>query len=64
MKKDCETCVHQDVCYRIINRGQRNPARNGYDCKHYTPIDNVDRCVCCGAPIPEGRMVCPICEGK
>lgn len=23
-------------------------------------MDN--RCVCCGAIIPEGRMVCPICE--
>ena len=22
---------------------------------------NVDRCVCCGAIIPEGRMVCPNC---
>lgn len=22
----------------------------------------MDRCVCCGAVIPEGRMVCPICE--
>ena len=21
-----------------------------------------DRCVCCGAIIPEGRMVCPNCE--
>ena len=21
-----------------------------------------NRCVCCGAVIPEGRMVCPICE--
>lgn len=21
-----------------------------------------DYCVCCGAPVPEGRMVCPICE--
>ena len=21
-----------------------------------------NRCVCCGAIIPEGRMVCPICE--
>ena len=19
-------------------------------------------CVCCGAEIPEGRMICPICE--
>ena len=23
-------------------------------------MDN--RCVCCGAIIPEGRMVCPLCE--
>ena len=23
-------------------------------------MDN--RCVCCGAVIPEGRMVCPVCE--
>lgn len=25
------------------------------------PADN--RCVCCGEIIPEGRQVCPICEG-
>jgi uncharacterized Zn finger protein (UPF0148 family) len=23
---------------------------------------DVDHCVCCGSPIPEGRQVCPICE--
>lgn len=22
----------------------------------------VDRCVCCGAIIPEGRQICPKCE--
>lgn len=22
----------------------------------------ADRCVCCGAIIPEGRQVCPVCE--
>lgn len=26
-------------------------------------IENVNRCVCCGAIIPEGRQVCPNCEG-
>ena len=26
------------------------------------PTQNADRCVCCGAIIPEGRMVCPNCE--
>ena len=25
---------------------------------------NENRCVCCGAVIPEGRMVCPDCERK
>jgi len=23
----------------------------------------ADRCVCCGAIVPEGRIICPICEG-
>jgi hypothetical protein len=22
----------------------------------------TDTCVCCGAPVPEGRQVCPMCE--
>ena len=36
--------------------------------KHYGEIVRIientkaDRCVCCGDIIPEGRMVCPICE--
>lgn len=25
-------------------------------------MENVNRCVCCNAVIPEGRQVCPICE--
>ena len=24
----------------------------------------TDTCVCCGEVIPEGRMVCPICEAE
>ena len=27
-------------------------------------IITVNRCVCCGEIIPEGRMVCPVCESK
>lgn len=27
--------------------------------KHYTDI-----CVCCGAAVPEGRMICWACEHK
>lgn len=26
------------------------------------PDRNENTCVCCGAPIPEGRLVCPLCE--
>ena len=24
----------------------------------------IDACVCCGAYVPEGRMICPQCEAK
>lgn len=25
-------------------------------------MEDTNRCVCCGAIIPEGRMACPTCE--
>lgn len=25
---------------------------------------DADRCICCGAIIPEGRWMCPSCERK
>lgn len=25
---------------------------------------DAERCVCCGTIIPEGRMICPMCEQK
>ena len=31
---------------------------------HAKPQTNADRCVCCGAEIPEGRQVCPECMEK
>lgn len=36
---------------------------------HYGDIVNLvdstaERCVCCGAVIPEGRQVCPQCESR
>lgn len=30
---------------------------------HKKRTDTADRCVCCGDAIPEGRQVCPACEG-
>lgn len=32
-----------------------------YDIQLYRP--DVNHCVCCGEIIPEGRQVCPNCEG-
>lgn len=26
-------------------------------------MPDADRCICCGEIIPEGRMICPQCEG-
>jgi hypothetical protein len=34
-----------------------------YNRKVESATDNADRCVCCGEIIPEGRQVCPKCEG-
>lgn len=31
--------------------------------KAESTYDTADRCVCCGDVIPEGRQVCPACEG-
>lgn len=27
-------------------------------------VESENRCVCCGAIIPEGRQVCPRCEAR
>lgn len=29
--------------------------------KNKPTVENADHCICCGAVIPEGRMVCPNC---
>ena len=31
------------------------------DIKKTPAAENADHCICCGAVIPEGRMVCPNC---
>jgi len=49
--------VPVSVRYREL-RGELD-AKNGV---LHVFADN--RCVCCGAIIPEGRMVCPICERR
>ena len=37
-------------------------AVKGYPQDPPRTVDNVDRCICCGEIIPEGRQVCPGCE--
>ena len=27
----------------------------------YRPTDGAEHCVCCGAIIPEGSIICPLC---
>ena len=27
----------------------------------FSPADSAERCVCCGAVIPEGSIICPLC---
>lgn len=46
---------------KIAARISEEPAAHVMEVKIF---GNVERCVCCGAIIPEGRMVCPICERR
>lgn len=39
-----------------------NERRATLDAILETAGEDVNRCVCCGQIIPEGRMVCPTCE--
>lgn len=47
---------------KIAARISEETAANVMEVKIYGI--GVERCVCCGAIIPEGRMVCPICERR
>lgn len=49
--RPCETCGwNPDVADRRM--------------KKILEAEHLERCVCCGAIIPEGRQVCPNCERK
>ena len=55
-----------DICTRRKSFGTVQFPSCGMDkpySKQMTIADNADRCVCCGDVIPEGRQVCPKCEG-
>ena len=45
--------------------GEYNRYRGELDVRNgKLTIYGSDRCVCCGAVVPEGRMVCPSCERR
>ena len=45
--------------------GERKVYHGELDVRNGTlTIYGSDRCVCCGEPVPEGRMVCPSCERR
>ena len=50
-----------NVLARMSVRISEEPAAHVMEVKIF---GNVERCVCCGAIIPEGRMVCPTCERR
>lgn len=50
-----------NVLARMLVRISEEPAAHVMEVKIF---GNVERCVCCGAIIPEGRMVCPIFERR
>lgn len=46
----------------IYNAIHTDKIRNYGEISKIIEDTKTDRCVCCGAVVPEGRMVCPICE--
>ena len=54
-------CIAIDVADRALT-AMENAGGDASDLRHELAYAVADTCVCCGAPVPEGRMVCPICE--
>ena len=57
----CEDCGTHGSSYCIEAIADYLIANGVVISKTETPTTNADRCVCCGAIIPEGQMVCPNC---
>ena len=48
---ECDVCpLENSRCHHIVSSLPDNA--------------NTETCVCCGAEIPEGRQVCPVCENR
>ena len=61
MKKN--DCAVIDVADRALT-AMENAGGDTSDLRRELALAVADTCVCCGAPVPEGRMVCPACEER
>ena len=72
---DCERLFYdEEAVIRWVDQGDwfGFPSHEKVYCCPYCGSDNiedwdeenVDTCVSCGVPIPEGRQVCPDCEHR
>ena len=53
-----------DACECAYKNGYEKGHKDGYikAIEDMKALLNTDKCVCCGAIIPEGRQICPNCE--
>lgn len=49
---------------RIYNAIHKDRYRQYGEIVNIIENTQADRCVCCGNIVPEGRLVCPICEAE
>lgn len=64
----CEDCVYF-IGNDITNVGHctmwnMGVVNRGYCYRGETESANEEQCVSCGVAIPEGRQICPQCEGR
>ena len=52
----------EEMCFDLA--GTFNPVLFAKIKEKHTPLQSAEKCVSCGEVIPEGRQVCPICEGS
>lgn len=56
-----KNCAVLDVADRAVTAVEEMGG-DASDLRHELAFAIADTCVCCGAPVPEGRVVCPSCE--
>ena len=61
----CGECKHYNAGFECLIEGYGIERPKDWFCADgERREDNVNRCVCCGAIVPEGTQVCPTCIRK